>query len=114
MLKKSAKRSVVVAVRFNTQEIELLDKKRERVKLSRAAYLRSASVKRMPASVPTINQKLWIDLAKVGNNLNQYLKLSRLGKTPYYPTEIMAELQQLLAETRQALLRGKAGSEESL
>ncbi|MGZ4881774.1 MAG: plasmid mobilization protein [Halobacteriota archaeon] len=87
-----------VNVRFNDEEVKLLDSKRKG--LARAEWLRCASIDKLPVVIPEINQKAYAELAKVGSNLNQVAKQLNIDTTSKSWEEIVA----LLKSVRGALI----------
>ena len=96
-LPKAQKRGHCVSVRLNASELAELDDWRG--KMQRGEYLRHAAFSTLPTVVPEINRAAWVEMARVGSNLNQITKLLHLGKDLD-----QAALQRLYADVRMALI----------
>lgn len=68
-LEKSDCRTNCVSVRLNDSELAMLEQKRG--KLMRGEWLRMAALDHLPPTIPGLNQKAWIELARAASNLNQ-------------------------------------------
>ena len=89
------KRTHAVAVRFNSEELELLDKNRGR--FQRAEFLRSSALNKLPPTIPPLNQQAWTELARAAANLNQIARELNFKRTP-------GGIQDQLAQFRAALI----------
>lgn len=96
-LSKVEKRSYCVSVRLNASERAQINSWRG--KMQRGEYLRHAAFNTLPVIVPEINRDAWVEMARVGANLNQLAKAMHLGKEPE-----LQELTKLYAEIRMALV----------
>lgn len=67
---KSQPRDIKITVRLNPEELKILDNKRGIV--PRATFFRKNLVKaKIPAAVPSINRKAYLETARWAANLNQ-------------------------------------------
>ena len=75
------------------------------VHLRPAAYLREASLNRLPPVIPELNKTAWVELGRLGGNVNQIAHHLNAGDA--VP---LAEIQALLGELRRALIGVRPGS----
>lgn len=68
------KRDHCVSVRLNSDELFTLDAQRAQVQMQRGEYLRAAALHQLPPTVPAINREAWVELSRVGGNLNQLMR----------------------------------------
>lgn len=94
-----------VSARLSAVELGQLDA--ERGAYARGEYLRMAALGSLPPSVPAINERAWLDLAKVAGNLNQLA---------WYANEtggvVIVELTDMLRDLRARLLGLEQGTED--
>ena len=76
-----------------------IEKRAAAVHLRPAAYLREAALSRLPPSIPELNKTAWVELSRIGGNLNQIAHQLNAGES--LP---IAEIQQALGELRRALI----------
>lgn len=91
------KRTNRIHCSFNNEELETIDSYRG--KISRAAYLRLASLKNVPNIIPEINTAKWVELSRLASNLNQLTKA--YNETQTLDIEIC---QQLLRDLRNEMI----------
>ena len=98
---KSAVRCNRVTVRFSDRELVALFAKVDRLKLSPAELLRRAALgQKVPPSIPDINVQTYVELGRIGNNLNQFLKSFHLGQVTTPPAGLVEELAELIRRAR--------------
>ena len=68
------KRDHCVSVRLNADELSRLDVARAPAKMLRGEYLRAAALHKLPPTIPTLNRTAYVELARVGANINQIAK----------------------------------------
>jgi predicted DNA binding CopG/RHH family protein len=86
-----------LTVRLSDQDLILLDHKAKQAGLSFSAFLREAGLSRkMPKPVPEVTLKTFLELGRIGNNLNQMLKLIHEGHFDVEVAEIIVELFDLV------------------
>jgi Bacterial mobilisation protein (MobC) len=101
-LAESDRRGHTVSVRLNAGELAQVNTQRAKVKMQRGEYLRTAALHHLPPSIPELNQTAWIELSRIGSNLNQIAH--RLNAGDALP---IAEVQAVLSELRRALIGAK-------
>lgn len=68
------KRDHCVSVRLNSAELLTLDTQRAKVQMQRGEYLRAAALHQLPPTIPSINRDAWVELSRVGGNLNRLMR----------------------------------------
>jgi hypothetical protein len=101
---ENEKRTHTVSTRLNQEELSWLDEARSKVKMKRGEFLRSASLYKLPPTVPEINRQAWAELARYGSNLNQISRRLNEGD-PLLRN--LQELKDLVANLRTSLMRAK-------
>ncbi len=88
-------RTHCVSVRFNQDELKLLNKKRGGK--SKGEWLRLASLDKLPLSVPAINIQAWKTLGEISQKLNKLVAhLDRKSyESPLTQTELFAVKRQV-------------------
>lgn len=76
-----------------------IEKRAAAIHLRPAAYLREAALSRLPPVIPELNKTAWVELSRIGGNLNQIAHQLNAGDS--LP---IAEIQQALGELRRALI----------
>ena len=85
------KKTERIHVRLTTDEKELLQKKAEKLGLSLSEYFRNIAVTKEPIF---IDNSLFIQIQKIGYNVNQIVRNSHATKTP--PSEnLIKEIEDL-------------------
>lgn len=97
-------RTHTVSVRLNAAELAELDVARERVKMQRGEYLRSASSGVLPPTIPQINREAWASLARVAGNLNQYQAQINGGHAHGHAPDVIQDLAEQVQKLRSQLL----------
>lgn len=88
---KQMKKTERIHVRLTTDEKELLQKKAEKLGLSLSEYFRNIAVTKEPIF---IDNSLFIQIQKIGYNVNQIVRNSHATKTP--PSEnLIKEIEDL-------------------
>lgn len=103
-----------LSVYVTETEYQALEKQAQAVGMKVPAYLRETAFKRIPKSVPKLNQEAWAQLSKSAANLNQIAH--RLNAFEQGDRGTMPELQELresLANFRLALIGAKKVGDES-
>ncbi len=73
------KRNISIPIRVTPKELELIDKKAVKARLSRTEYLIACGTDKEITLVEDLKPIL-ADLRRVGNNLNQLTRLANMGK----------------------------------
>lgn len=119
--KDGVPRKINHPVRFAEDEYEQLKQKAYKARISVSEFIRRAATRRKvvePPPPPQLNWKIYEELGRIGNNLNQLVKgLNQAVKQgqdvkldPENVQEIVSKLSQLLRETQMQLL--ETGAEE--
>ena len=99
-------RDKFINVRFNPEEVSIIDQFRQSINVSRSAYIRSVAIGKPPKVIPEINRAQWVSLSHIGANLNQIahdLNAGQHGDTEY-TMQMIREAIHLLSDVRKALL----------
>lgn len=73
-LPASELRTRSVNARLNDAEWQQLEERRALVKMQRGEYLRAAAFAQLPPTIPAINLDAYLELTRIGTNLNQIAK----------------------------------------
>lgn len=68
------KRTKAIHFRVNKEELEKLDSLVSQYNMRRGAYCRMATLKELAPLIPAINRMTYVELGKIGSNLNQIAK----------------------------------------
>lgn len=71
-----------VSVRLNDDELRQLDEQRASVQMQRGEYFRAAALHQLPPTIPAINRSAYLELTRIGANLNQLAKRANSGDLP--------------------------------
>lgn len=104
------KRDHCVSVRLNADELSRLDLARASTKMQRGEYLRAAALHKLPPTLPALNRTAYIELARVGANINQIAK--RLNADQLASVD-MPQVRAELHALRLALLEANPSAEDS-
>lgn len=104
------KRTITVSARLNDDEIELLDQYRKAVKMKRGEYMREAVLRSAPPIIPAVNTEKWVELGRLGANLNQIARRLNQGEPL---SEQIEQLRNLVAGLRIEILQVKHESKNS-
>ena len=96
------KRLHCVSVRLNAIELARLNELRGGIACGE--WLRMAALDAVPASVPSINQKAWIELARLAANLNQAQAAINRGEANEHQAQTLADLHASVSALRLSLL----------
>lgn len=98
-------RKYCVSARFNKEELELLNLKRNTK--SKGEWLRIASLNQLPPIVPEINHATWIKLGEIAQQFNRVISHlnSKSFDSGLTKTEIFF-IKKLIKELRAILLQG--------
>lgn len=95
----SKKRAIVIAFRVSQSEYVIITNNAETVGLSVAEYIRrKCTEKPLPKKkVSPLDRKFFVELSRVGNNLNQLARVANSGiRDPFSINERLSELKELL------------------
>lgn len=81
-LPASELRTRSVNARLNESEWQQLEERRALVKMQRGEYLRAAAFSQLPPSLPAVNRDAYLELTRIGHNLNQIAKHFNAGELP--------------------------------
>lgn len=101
-LAENERRGHTVSVRLNVEELAQVDERRATLNMQRGEYLRTAALYALPPVIPELNKTAWVELSRVGGNLNQIAH--RLNAGDALPIE---EIRAALGELRRALIGAK-------
>lgn len=73
-----------IGVRVNEDERSRIQEKADRMNMAPAQWLRHAALDRIlpPCPAPKLNRDMYVELGKIGTNINQLVKVANSGKTP--------------------------------
>jgi hypothetical protein len=92
-------------VRLSEEEIEILERRADGQFLS--TYLRQAALgKERKTMIPAANREIAGHLARIGNNLNQLVRLAHTGRYPAHFESTLRLLYEKLAEYQRQLVQG--------
>ena len=100
-------RNNFVNTRLSDEELRLLDSLRVGCSLSRSAYLRQAALDTPPRVIPSVNRRQWVELSRIGGNLNQIASAACSGAS--LPPDVMQSIEEtkaLLSQVRNLLIGG--------
>lgn len=95
-----------VNVRLDVSEVYRLDKLRASTTLSRSAYMREATLNSVPKVIPEINREQWVELSRIGANLNQIAHEFNIGRYDIGLADIISESLGVLKDVRASLIGG--------
>ncbi|EEA8822888.1 hypothetical protein GMF55_20535 [Salmonella enterica] len=95
LLPKKLKRTHNVSVRFNDEELLILDDKR--YGYNRAEWLRMALLQNFPSAIPEINLEVWQSLSDISQKLNKLINHldTKSSNSELTKTEIFAVKKQI-------------------
>lgn len=77
--KKQEKRKVF-AIRLSPSERQKIESKSDTAGMKLGEYMRSTALQqKIPRSVPTINREIYVELIRIGNNINQIARVANVG-----------------------------------
>jgi hypothetical protein len=80
MTKKKQDQRKVFAIRLSPTERETIEAKSDTAGMKLGEYIRAAALKqKIPRSVPKINREIYIELIRIGNNINQLARVANVG-----------------------------------
>lgn len=84
-----------VSVRFNKEELELLNANRGN--RSKGEWLRMASLQKLPPAIPAINLEAWKSLSNISQKLNKLINHldAKSSNSEFTKTEIFAVKKQI-------------------
>jgi len=78
--KKKEEQRKVFAIRLSPIERQAIEVKADSAGMRLGEYLRATALKRkIPRSVPKINREIYIELIRIGNNINQLARIANVG-----------------------------------
>lgn len=99
----SKQRTIVIAFRVSQSEYVIIGNNAETIGLSTAEYIRrKCTGKSLPnKKVNPLDRKLFVELSRVGNNLNQIARVSNSGiHDPFGITKQLEEVKMLLQQLK--------------
>ena len=72
-------RNIPIGLRVSEKELEIIDKKKDRARMTRTDYLIACAVGKQITLVEDL-KPLLAEMKRIGNNLNQLTKLANMGK----------------------------------
>lgn len=107
---QAKKRQHAVTCRLTDAELEHVDHHRGRSDthkgLTRGEWIRLAALSAPPRIVPELNREAWLELSRVGSNLNQIARV--LNTDPVIDPSTVEALARSLREFRLALIGGSS------
>ncbi|RYC51042.1 plasmid mobilization protein [Flagellimonas olearia] len=97
----SKQRTIVIAFRVSKSEYVIIANNAETIGLSTAEYIRrKCTGKSLPKKkVNPLDRKLFVELSRVGNNLNQLARVSNSGiHDPFSISKQLEEVKMLLQQ----------------
>ena len=77
--KKQEKRKVF-AIRLSPSERQRIEAQADLAGMKLGEYLRATALQqKIPRSVPTINREIYVELIRIGNNINQIARVANVG-----------------------------------
>ena len=90
-------------VRFSEADLDSLQQLADGQPLS--TYLRQAALGRPARTrIPSANREITGHLARIGNNLNQLVRLAHTGRYPMQFESVLRQLYEKLAEVQRQLM----------
>jgi Bacterial mobilisation protein (MobC) len=113
---KNQENRKVFAIRLSPTERQKIEAKADLSGMKLSEYLRATALKqKIPPSVPTINREIYIELIRIGNNINQIARVANVGiKRGDRLNVEMSKLQELANHLDQLKLEVLAISEDTL
>lgn len=100
------KRSVVIGVRVSEEEKAIIEENADGRDLS--TFLRQAGMAQQPPGqpgrIPLANREVLGQLGRLGNNLNQLVRLAHTGRFPAHLGALLQRFYDLVAKWRQEQL----------
>ena len=104
-------RNVPIGLRVSEKELAIIDKKKDRARMTRTDYLISCAVGKQITLMEDL-KPLLSEMKRVGNNLNQLTKLANMGRiTEVNLIETWEALNKIYVELHH-LVREKGGDGE--
>lgn len=104
-LDSQAVRNSFIRIRVSAAELATIQEKANEMHMPVSSWLRHAALSRqLPLRpVPVVNREAYAELGKIGNNINQLVRLAHQGLAPL-ATGPLEELEALLRKIKLALL----------
>lgn len=104
-LDSQAVRNSFIRIRVSAAELAAIQEKANEMHMPISAWLRHAALSRQLPSrpVPAVNRETYAELGRIGNNINQLVKLTHQGLTPI-STVPLQELEELLRKIKLEIL----------
>jgi len=94
-----------INVRLNDTELVVIFKKADLLELPPSTFLRKAGLKeKMVIPIPEINFKIYQELGRIGNNLNQFMRHFHRAGSSAFPSGTLEELSVFLRKIQMELL----------
>ncbi|MGE4232031.1 MAG: hypothetical protein AB7F43_01765 [Bacteriovoracia bacterium] len=97
---RGERKTEVVPIRLTPAERDWLKCVAKNQALSLSEYIRRAALKRRlpPSPAPEINRKTYLELSRIGNNLNQLLRAIHAGEGASLHSSLLYELREALKQ----------------
>lgn len=94
-----------IGVRVNEDERNRIQEKADRMNMAPAQWLRHAALDRIlpPCPAPKLNRDMYVELGKIGTNINQLVKASNSGRMPH-PLPPLRNLVNIIINLRLEIL----------
>ena len=106
-IKPDQKRTERVYSQLTQEEMAIFEQLCREAGVQKGVYIRAAilsSEKSLPKPVPEINRKVWLELARLSANLNQYQKAINSGDEKAVPNELLLEIRSQVEQLRAELM----------
>lgn len=96
-----AELSALVAQVFPGEEV---DAQAQGLRQALGRHMRDATFDRLPPQIPAINREAWLELSRLGGNLNRYQVAIEQGHAQGMPPALVAEIREQVQSLRRELL----------
>ncbi|NEP91387.1 MAG: hypothetical protein F6K18_33865 [Okeania sp. SIO2C2] len=105
----SEKRTERIYSQLTKEEMAIFEQMCNEAGVQKGVYIRAAIFNQensLPKPVPEINRKVWLELARLSANLNQYQRAINSGYFEPVPTELILEIREKVEQLRAELIGG--------
>lgn len=80
MTKPDRQKREIFSIRLSPTERQTIEAKADSAGIKLGEYIRATALKRkIPPSIPEINREIYIQLIRIGNNINQIARVANVG-----------------------------------
>ena len=101
------KRTERIYSQLTVEEMAVFEQLCKEAGVQKGVYIRAAILKNeksLPKPVPEINREVWLELARLSANLNQYQKAINSGYFEAVPNELILEIREKVEQLRAELV----------